>query len=454
MKNLFKFLTIIMVFMFSVNCSFALSVGKLEKLIKKSSLNETATMAISIRDVESGNVVYEQNQKKLLHPASTLKIFTTYSSLDVLGYDYSFKTQFYKDSENNLYIKLGADPLLTSSQLQQAIQKIKSEGYTSFKNLYFDDSIIDKKEFAPGWMWDDDVNPYTPKVSGYNLDGNIVRVAMTNNSNGFALTSLKSTYPMSVISVVKTGAKNDYLEVNRYNWMNPEVVEIYGNLKAAKPISIPISSMRRYYIHNVEKALEDNRISVSNTLYASKIVPDGATLITEIKNPIARTIPAILQNSNNLMAESLFKLAAASKYGATGTDFLGEEVFKEFYKKLGLDTGNILVKDGCGVSRNNLMYADWMTQALNKIYKMDNFEKFRDNMAQSGDGTLTNRLYPLRGEAWLKTGSLSNISAIAGYVKSQDGHTYAVSIMIQNFIEEQPEIKSFEDEIINIIYNR
>ena len=454
MRNLFKILILTMVFMFSINSSFAFSVGKLEKLIKSSNLNDTATLAISIRDAESGNIVYEQNQNKLLHPASTLKIFTTYSSLNVLSYDYLFKTQFYKDSQGNLYIKLGADPLLSSQQLQQAFQKLKSEGNTSFKNLYFDDSIIDKKEFATGWMWDDDTNPYTPKVSCYNLDGNVVKLTMTNNPDGFALTSLKSTYPMSVISVVKTGAKNDYLEVNRYNWMNPEVVEIYGNLKAAKPINIPISSMRRYFIHNVEKALESNKINISNTLYSSKIVPSDAVLITEITNPISRTISSILHNSNNLMVESIFKLASAKKYSATGTDFLGEEVFKDFYKKLGLETDNIIVKDGCGVSRKNLLYADWMTQALNKIYKQKDFEKFRDNMAQSGDGTLNNRLYPLRGEVWLKTGSLSNVSAIAGYVKSQDGHTYSIVILTQNFIQEQSTVKKFEDEIINIIYNR
>ena len=454
MKNLFKILILTMIFMFSINSSFAFSVSKLEKHIKSSNLNDTATLAISIRDVESGNVIYEQNQNKLLHPASTLKLFTTYSSLNTLGYDYLFKTQFYKDKQGDLYIKLGADPLLTSSQLQQAFQKLKAEGNTSFKNLYVDDSIIDKKEFAPGWMWDDDTNPYTPKVSSYNLDGNIVRVAMTNNPDGFAQTTLKSTYPMSVISVVKTGAKSDYLEVNRYNWMNPEVVEIYGNLKAAKPINIPISSMRRYFIHNVEKALESNRINISNTLYSSKIVPSDAVLITEITNPISRTISSILHNSNNLMVESIFKLASAKKYSATGTDFLGEEVFKEFYNKLGLETDNILIKDGCGVSRKNLLYADWMTQALNKIYQQKDFEKFRDNMAQSGDGTLNNRLYPLRGEVWLKTGSLSNVSAIAGYVKSQDGHTYSIVILTQNFIQEQSTVKKFEDEIINIIYNR
>lgn len=454
MKNLFKSLIVIMLFIFSVNSSFAFSVGKLEKYLKKSNLQDTATIAISIRNADSNSIVYEQNQNKLLHPASTLKLFTTYVSMDSLGYDYFFKTQFYKDSANNLYIKLGADPLLTTAQLKQAFSELKKQGFTSFKNLYFDDSIIDKKEFPQGWMWDDDISPYTPKVSSYNLDGNILKVNLTKNSGDLLSAEVKSTFPISVISNVKLGSKYDYLEVNRYNWSNPDVVELYGNVTSARTLNLPISSMRRYYIHNVQKILEDNRINILGTKYASKLVPENAVLLTEISNPITAVVPSILQNSNNLMAESIYKLAAGKKYNSTGSDELASVMFKDFYNKNGIETDNIVIKDGCGVSRNNLFSVNWMSNALSKLYKMDNFEQFKDNMAQSGDGTLNNRLYDLRGEVWLKTGSLSNISTIAGYVKSQDGHTYSVVILTQNFLEEQPKIKEFENDIINIIYNR
>ncbi len=454
MKNLFKSLIVMVLFMFSINSSFAFSVGKLEKYLKKSNLDETATVAISIKNADNNNIIYEQNQNKLLHPASTLKLFTTYASLDTLGYDYFFKTQFYKDNENNLYIKLGADPLLTTAQLKQAFAELKKQGCTNFKNLYFDDSIIDKKEFSQGWMWDDDTSPYTPKVSSYNLDGNVLRVNLIKNSGDFLSAEVKSTYPISVISNVKSGAKYDYLEVNRYNWSNPNVVELYGNITSPRKVNIPISSMRRYYIYNLQKILEDNRINIINTKYVSKLVPENALLLTEISNPITDVIQPILHNSNNLMSESVYKIAAGKKYSATGSDELAAVMFKDFYNKNGIETDKIVIKDGCGVSRNNLFSADWMSSALNKLYKMEDFEQFKDNMAQSGDGTLNNRLYDLRGEVWLKTGSLANISTIAGYVKSQDGHTYSVVILTQNFLEEQPKIKEFENDIINIIYKR
>lgn len=454
MKNIFKILTLFLVLMFSVNSSFAISIGKIDKVIKKSRLSKTSTVAVSIRNVETGEVVYENNQTKLLHPASTLKIFSTYEALNVLGTDYFFKTQFYKDSENNLYIKLGADPLLTRAQLKQAFVDLKNAGHTSFNNLYFDDSIIDKKELPVGWMWDDETKEETPKVSAYNLDGNVFQINVSKSPDGVVSTDLKSKYPMTVVSNIKFSEEGKSLDIGRYNWNNPELVEIYGEVDKLSAITVPISSMRRYYIFNVDKNIEDMKIDIKNTRYASVLVPKDAQLLTEISNPIEPIIAPILVNSNNLMSESIFKLAGGKIFSSTGTSDLASVAFYNFYNKNGMKTNNIVVKDGSGVSRNNLVSADWMSSTLAKLYKKEDFRKIKENMAQPGDGTLSDRLFDLRGSAILKTGSLSNVSNIAGFIDSKDGKTYAFSLMIQNHNEEKDFIKKFEDEIINLIYSK
>ncbi len=453
MKKIINFIIFTLIFMVSANQSFAISTSKIDKLIYKSSMNETSTIAISIKNAKTGSLVYEQNSKKLLHPASTLKVFTAYVADSILGKDYKFKTQFYKDNENNLYIKLGADPLLTTKQLQQAFYDLKSKGNVSFNNLYFDDSIIDKKEFATGWMWDDEISPYTPKVSSYNLDGNLLTVKLFKNDNSSVAIDVKSTYPTSVISSVKTGVK-DNLEIQRYGWNSPEVVEIIGTVENSASVQIPISSMRRYFIYNLNKIIEDTNIKVKNVLYSSNLVPENAELLGEIVNPIDEVIQEVLQNSNNLMAQTIFKLAGGKKVLGTGTDENAVNTFNDFYNGIGLDTKSIIVKDGCGVSRNNLINVDWMTESLNKIYLRDKDSEFISQMAQSGDGTLSNRLYNLRGNVWLKTGSLSNISGITGYIKSLDGNVYSFALLIQNFKEPQADVKAFEDEIIKLIYRR
>ncbi len=454
MKKIINVCSFLIIAVITMNSCFAISTGKIEKMIKESKLDETSTVSLSIKNADTDNVVYEYNSKKLIHPASVLKLITTYPAIDALGRDYMFRTQLYKDNQNNLYIKLGADPLLTSSQLHHAFSTLKEKGLKTFNNIYIDDSVMDKKEFAQGWMWDDDINAYTPKVSAYNLDGNVIDANTEKNSDGSVRVDLKPHYSMSVVSDIKSGAKKTSLEINRYNWNNPELVEIKGDIIAPFSFKLPISSMRRYFIYNLDKCLDDNGIIISGTMYASKLVPSDAELITEVLNPLNSTIGNILQNSNNLMSETIYKLAGGYKYSSTGSDELGFKMLKDFYKKEGLNLDNMIIADGCGVSRNNLLSSDWITSALNKLYRMKDFDKYKEFMAQPGEGTLSKRLYDLRGSVWLKTGSLSNISAIAGYIESKDGNTYSAVIVIQNFTNPQTDIKMFEDELIKLIYNR
>lgn len=454
MKNTFKLLTLLIAFLMTINSSFAISTKKIEKLIQKSPFNETATIAISIQNTSNGNMVFEKNQNKLLHPASILKLLTAYEAYNILGEDYLFRTQFYKDNNNNLYIKLGADPFLTSAQISKAFEAFKNADKTEFNNLYIDDSIIDKKEISQGVMWNDDFMMYAPKVSAYNLDGNLFKINITKEGENKTETKIKSSYPTGLVSFVQTDAKNNEIAVERYNWNNPELIEIYGNIQESTQVFVPVSSMRRYFIHNIEKAIEDNKFEIQNTSFASKLVPQDATLLVEITNPIKPTLPLILQNSNNLIAETLFKLAGGKYYSSTGSDQLGIEAFKEFYKKKGLKTEEINICEGSGISRYNLISANWATNALTQIYKADDFKTIKEFMAQPGDGTLRDRLHELRGETILKTGSLKNVSSLYGYVKSLDGNTYAVSIITQNFKEDSKIIKDFEDEIIKLIYSK
>ena len=454
MKNTFKLLTLLIAFLMTINSSFAISTNKIEKAIKKAPFNKTATIAISIQNTSNGNIVFEQNQDKLLHPASILKLLTAYEAYNILGEDYLFRTQFYKDNNNNLYIKLGADPFLTSAQITKAFEAFKTANKTQFNNLYIDDSIIDKKEISQGVMWNDDFMMYAPKVSAYNLDGNLFKINITKEGENKTETKIKSSYPTGLISFVQTDSKNNEIAIERYNWNNPELIELYGNIKNDAQIFVPVSSMRRYFIHTIEKAIDENKFEIQNTSFASKLVPQDATLLIEITNPIQPTLPLILKASNNLIAETVFKLAGGKYYSSTGSDELAIDAFNEFYKKKGIDTKEIVVCEGSGISRYNLVSTNWATNTLTQIYKDDDFKTIKEFMAQPGDGTLKDRLHELRGEAWLKTGSLKNASSLAGYVKSQDGNTYAVSIITQNFVDDSKIIKDFEDEIINLIYSK
>ena len=100
--------------------------GNIEKLLTKEHIN-TGAVSISVKKINSGDKVISLNDKTPRNPASTLKIITTPASLDVLGGDYKFVTQMFKSTNNDLYIKLGADPFLKSSDLKTLISAAKEK---------------------------------------------------------------------------------------------------------------------------------------------------------------------------------------------------------------------------------------------------------------------------------------------------------------------------------------
>ena len=455
MKKIFKIIITCFVFSLMIAPSFAKKIvikeSPFASLIKSSALDKTSTIAMSIKDAKSGNIVYEYNQDKLLHPASTLKMFSVPAALSVLGEDYSFKTQLYVDNSNNLYVKLGADPLLTSANLKNLAKDLRAQGIKNINNIYIDDSIIDNVEWGTGWMWDDETNPHMAKFSAYNLDENLLKITVSKDEAGVSKFQVGNMYPVAVLNKV-AGSKVSKVEVNRYNWYSPDIIELKGCVDTPVIVSVPINNMRRYFTYKLAEYLTSNHIKYMSENFTSANVPKDAKLVAETSHSINDVLPLVLKNSNNRAAETLCKVAASKSNNSTGTNELSAKLIKDFYISNGVKSESVLFADASGASRNNLLSVNWMTSSLNSLYALKSFDYIKSNMAQPGDGTMLNRLYDLRGNVWLKTGTLSNISGLTGYVKAKNEKMYSVAILIQNFGNSQTEAKQLEDNIINLIY--
>lgn len=445
MKNCFKIILILSIFLININF---VSASEIEKLILNSKLNETSTIAVSVKDVKTGKVVYEYNQKKLLHPASTLKVFTAFPAMEVLGSNYNYTTSFYVCNDN-LYVKLGADPLLTSSDLKKAVKTISNLGYKNFKNIYFDQSVTDNVEWGVGWMWDDGTNALMPKFSAYNLDGNVTNFSVLKDENG----AVKITSPNNapVLNNIKTGKENKLYAV-RHDWITPDLVCISGTLSNIATVKVPTNNLQRYFEKTLFNSLSASNIKIANRTALFAQVPQNAKKLTEICHNSSMTYDGIFKNSNNLYAENLAKIAGGVKYNSKANLADQLNVFYDFWNKKGVDTAELIVADASGISRNNLITTDFMTNALNKIYNDYGEDKIKSTFAKPGEGTLDNRFLNYRGSLYLKTGTLSNISGLTGYVVTEKGKTYSVAILIQNFTYPTRQIKLFENSIIeNII---
>lgn len=450
--NKLKSLLFTLALMFSVLLYTASSsdAASLDSIIQKSQLNKTSTIAVSVKDAKTGRVVYEYNQHKLMNPASVQKIFTMKSAYNELGSDYAFTTSAYMDKKGNLYIKLGADPTLTRGSLITLLKSVKEKYNKPVNDIVLDPTIIDNKQWGIGWMWDDDTNALLPKYSPFSVNENKIEISVLPGKNG-SLPEIKnkSSYTMNIINLLRNGDSNNLI-FERMPWITSDMTYIKGSIKSPVRIKLPVDSVERHFTNELNAALASAGIKHNGALKVAPM-PSNLTKVSEISSiSLEEIMGSTLKNSNNFYSEMIFKTAGSHYVKGQGTTENAVSMFEKYYADIKPD-GHVIV-DACGISRNDLMSADWITSALNKIYKEKDFDKFVVLLPKPIEGTLSDRLVNISLKVRAKTGTASGISSIAGYVDTKSNKKYSFAILIQNYTQNTVDVKKFEDSLINEIY--
>ena len=157
--------------------------SKIDKLYKDKFF-ESSLAAVDIYDLSKKKVLYQKNNKLLIHPASNMKILTSAAGLKFLGKEHEFKTSLYHEGEivdsvlyGHLYVVGGCDPDFTSNDLEVLAQSIKDLDIKKITgNIYGDVSMKDSLFWGSGWMWDDDPSTDAPYMSSLNINDNAVTI--------------------------------------------------------------------------------------------------------------------------------------------------------------------------------------------------------------------------------------------------------------------------------------
>lgn len=421
--------------------------------IRKSDISRSAMISVSFRELSSAKPAFELNPEVPMNPASIQKIVTLLPSLDTLGRDWEFKTQLYKDKNNYLYLKLGADPYLTNKDLKNMIRALNERNIVTTKAFYIDDSILDSNEWGEGWQWDDDLSPLMPKFGSYNLDSNLITIDICPTAKGApADITTDIFYPTAFMNNILTGDTNE-IRLSRRNYISPDMINADGTVSYDTRIQIPVNYPRRYFVIRLEEILRNQKIAYYGDFTRIK-TPQNLTLIAEVKHPIEPATAEILKKSNNMMAETVFKLAGGKYAKETGSVGSAVEMLDAYYKKLGISTDNIKIVDGSGVSKNNLLTADFVTQVLAKESQNPDFDYFKSNMASPGEGTLVDRMLYFKENLKAKTGTLSDVSSIAGYITAKSGKSYAFCIITSDAKSKSSDKKAFEEYVLREAFDK
>lgn len=420
----------------------------IDSTIRNSGINKGG-ISVSVKELVSGKTVYKFNDDKPSMPASTLKLVTLVASLDTLGKDYEFSTKLYKNTNNEMFIQLGADPFLTSAGLNALLQKAKDKKFIEPKMIYIDDYIFDSTEWGEGWQWDDELNPLMPRFSSYNIDKNLLTIVINPTSIG-APASIRTTkfYPVTFMNLVTTGNENN-VEISKNNTISADIITVEGIIQKQIMRQIPVNYPKRYFLLRLEDAIHSAKIDYYGQFAQKKTTKTNTYLVGEVTHTIDMAIEEVLKYSNNFVAETVFKLAGAKFVDNTGSLANSQKMIKAYLEKNGLNIEHIKIVDGSGVSKNNIVTADFMSQFLVQQAKTEGFISL---LPTAGEGTLNNRMLYFKDNLHAKTGTLSDVSSIAGYITSRSGNTYAFDIMINDSKSKSYEKKSLEEYIIRDIY--
>ncbi len=424
----------------------------ISKTLAKHNINKN-TVSISVKDVKTGNIVYELNSKSPKNPASTLKLVTFAAAKDTLGDDYRFKTELYKSTNNDLYLKLGADPYLTTRDLKNLLNTAKDKNIVEPKNIYIDSTIFDNQEWGEGWQWDDDLNSLMPKFSAYNLDKNFLGIIVAPTiKDAPANIYTEKFYPVTFLNLVKTGDFNN-ISFKRNNHISPDILTIEGTINKQKTFYIPNNNPQRYFKIRTEDAIRESKLEYYKDIQNKKLPLENIYLVDIVEHDFNQASIDILKNSNNYVAETVYKLAGAKYSNSVGSNINSQKMLNNYLDKINVKYDDIKVVDGSGVSKNNLVTADFMTEFLVKQIAGDETFDYVKMLPKPTEGTLQCRMLYLQDKLNAKTGTLADVSAIAGYLTTLKGKTYAFDIMITDPKTTNVDKKEIEEFIIRAIFS-
>jgi len=431
----------------------------------------TSTIAaVDIYDLTENKKLYSKNEKLLLRPASLQKILTTGTALLFLD-DYKFKTKIYYDGEiedsvckGNLFVLGGCDPLFSLNDLDSLTKEIKKFGIKKISgNLYGDISMTDSLSWGEGWMWDDDPYPFAAYISPLSINGNSFKVVYKplNVGEPVQIEIIPKTNYFEIVNTSSTTSfdTSDFI-ITRSRLNDKEKIIVTGNLSINSKqdtLSFSVVNPSKFFLKLFAEKLNENGISFNGNA-EFKITPDNAKEIFSFERDIDSVLIYTNKTSYNLGAELILRALANKYFGKPATTKNGIRFIDSLITLSSFNSHKFKIVDGSGLSFYNLVSAELITSILKYFYyeKQNLFVKLYNTFPISGyDGTLKNRMRNsiVYRKVRAKTGTLSGVSNLAGYMFNHKNHLIAFSILMQNFVTAPNTAKDFQDKICEIIYN-
>ncbi|MGQ9846838.1 MAG: D-alanyl-D-alanine carboxypeptidase/D-alanyl-D-alanine endopeptidase, partial [Bacteroidales bacterium] len=439
----------------------SLYINKVSKILTDSSW-QGAIVAITAKDLTNNKLLIDYNGSLKLTPASIVKLVTTGAALHILSPSYRFKTEFYLTGEihdsilnGDIIIKGYGDPTLYSRFFKSFYEKhnpfdslaliLKSKGIKHVNGRIIGDaSFFEYNLPNPTWIVGDVANYFGASPCGLNIFNNEYSLYFKTDDT-IAPAKLINIFPENIAIDIKNNLYGG-------NVSNDQSI-IYGDLFDSTRIVvglIPLKSdsfevrgsipnpplMAAYWLQDF---LKKHSIDVANppayrmeNNYINDTTEKKVLIYEHFSPNLSQIINLTNLYSINLFAENIARLCGYMQYKST-TFESGTLAINRFWKN---KTGEMLLYDGSGLSRYNGISTQQFISVLDFMYNKSCYKQtFYNSLSVAGENGTLSKMFlhsKAKGKVIAKTGSMTNIRSLAGYILTQDKHTIAFAIIVNN----------------------
>ena len=415
-----------------------------------------------MKNVETGQVVYEHNPGMALRPASVIKLLSSALALKREGDSLTYTTRvFYTGRiENgallgNIVIQAGGDPTLDSKYFPQAgfmdslVSKVENLGIQRIHGNIIIETEGEPARIPGSWPWEDVANYYGALYHSFNYRDNTYTITLKSGKSG-TQTKIVSVVP----AVPGVKLRNEVMASAKHGndaW-------IYGGPEAATLLiqgTIPANRSSfavKGAMHHPDacfRAELEKRLKGKGIVLDKQKIKEGEhhALLTMVSPFLKDIVYYTNKNSVNLFAEALGKLISPTDYAKT---------VKAELSDMGIDSCGITLKDASGLSPANAVPAEVFTDVLiwARRYLSDAFVL----SLPRGNVDWSLRIYSdhpvLRGNVVAKTGSMSGVRALAGYLKMRQGETLAFTILVNNYVGDPVKVQECMRDLLKEVADK
>ncbi len=419
-----------------------------------------ATVSFTVIDTKSGKTVFGKNENTGLAPASTLKVVTAATALDLLGKDFTFKTDvFYRGEITNgtlngdLIIKGGGDPTFGSDRwdkttknqiLNKILFNLQQKGIHKITGYVIGDaSAWDTQTLPIGWIWQDIGNYFGAGTSALCWGENYFELGfLPGKTAGAPVTTNPKTavYPfLAITNELTTGATGSGDQV--YAYSAPYSTDIflrgtYGvDLKKQIGVSLPNPPLAMAY--DVANFLQRNGYNSEDfkAQIASADNTDHKLLFSITSPPLSEIIYWFNQKSINLFGEQLVRVIG-EKAGRNASTMEGIRVINNYWEKKGIDPDALRILDGSGLSPSDRVTSLTMAKVLSFARNKPWFNTYLKSI-------------PFYNNQKMKSGTIANVLAYSGF--SGKENEFSFSLMVNNYSGNTTQMRQKMYEFLNTL---